>query len=129
MTQAASLLEPYDPLFLTIGRQELNHFETLVGKTILVRSIEDIDFNPVNSKVIHIRDRGPFSLDEEISLMQEHGVQAIISKNSGGEATYAKIAAARALSLPVIMIKRPQYQPSEIAYDTDELLLKIRLSS
>lgn len=129
MAVAAKLVVPYSRLFLTIGRQELSHFEQLHGKKIIVRSIEDMDFNPAGSEVVHIRDKGPFSLEEEISLMKAHDVQVVVSKNSGGEATYAKILAARALSLPVIMIKRPEYQPSETAQSLAEILEKIRLSS
>ena len=34
--------------------------------------------------------------------------RSIVAKNSGGEATYGKIEAARALRLPVIMLKRPR---------------------
>lgn len=129
MIEAASLLEPYDHLFLTIGRQELDYFEQLHGKKIVIRSIEDIDFYPDGSDVVHICDRGPFSKTDEISLMKAHDVQVVVSKNSGGDATYAKILAARALSLPVIMINRPDYQPSETTQSLAEILEKIRLSS
>jgi precorrin-6A/cobalt-precorrin-6A reductase len=51
--------------------------------------------------------RGPFSLQEEMRLLAEHHISLIVAKNSGGEATYAKIEAARRMGLPVIMIERP----------------------
>ena len=51
--------------------------------------------------------RGPFSLQDELRLLTEHHISLIVAKNSGGEATYAKIEAARRTGLPVIMIERP----------------------
>ena len=51
--------------------------------------------------------RGPFALADEIDLLRSHRIDLIVSKNSGGPATYAKIEAARALGLPVVMVERP----------------------
>ena len=51
--------------------------------------------------------RGPFDADNEIRLMTEHRIDCVVTKNSGGDATYGKITAARALGLPVIMVRRP----------------------
>ena len=50
--------------------------------------------------------RGPFALEDERQLLQTYAIEAIVSKNSGGDATYAKIMAARELGLPVVMIQR-----------------------
>ena len=50
--------------------------------------------------------RGPFAVEDEVCLLRQHLIDVIVSKNSGGEATYAKIAAARALGLPVVMVDR-----------------------
>ena len=50
----------------------------------------------------------------ELDLMREHGIEAVVTRNSGGDETYPKIGAARALGLPVVMIDRPQFPPSEI---------------
>ncbi len=57
--------------------------------------------------------RGPFSLARETALLREHGIEAVVSKNSGGAGTYAKIEAARALTLPVVMVERPVLTESE----------------
>jgi len=46
-------------------------------------------------------------LHEELTLLREHHVSLVVAKNSGGDATYAKIEAARKMELPVIMIERP----------------------
>jgi precorrin-6A/cobalt-precorrin-6A reductase len=57
--------------------------------------------------LVVLRQRGPFDRDAELSLLKERKIDVIVSRNSGGSATYAKIEAARILGLPVIMIARP----------------------
>ncbi|MEH6546831.1 MAG: cobalt-precorrin-6A reductase [Sneathiella sp.] len=105
--EAAAALAEYARVFLSVGRQELEHFADLTDKFFLVRSIEKVIFEPVGSTTLFIQDRGPFKMDDEIKLLQRHQVDVVVSKNSGGAATYAKIVAARTLQLPVIMIDRP----------------------
>lgn len=94
-------------LFLTIGRQQLAPFAPLSDRWFLMRSIDppaqDLPLPPGEL----LLDRGPFTLEGERTLLQTHGIEAIISKNSGGNATYAKIAAARELGLPIVMVQRP----------------------
>jgi precorrin-6A/cobalt-precorrin-6A reductase len=60
-------------------------------------------------------DRGPFTEPGERDLLREHRIEAIVTRNSGGDATYPKIAAARAYGLPVIMIDRPALPLGEAA--------------
>ena len=62
---------------------------------------------PLNDYRINI-DRGPFTVENDISLLKENRIELVVSKNSGGSGAYAKIAAARKLGLPVIMINRPK---------------------
>ena len=50
---------------------------------------------------------GPFSVDDEIALMQHHQIDVLVTKNSGGSSTYAKLEAARLLDIPVLMQTRP----------------------
>lgn len=94
-------------IFLTIGRQQLALFATLTDRWCLMRSIDppppDILLPPGKM----LLDRGPFSLAQERQLLKDYQIQAIVSKNSGGDATYAKIIAARELEIPVVMIQRP----------------------
>lgn len=107
MNGAAAKCRNFQRIFLTIGRQELALFEGLTAKELLIRSVEEMTFNPASSSFTHIQARGPFNLQGEIDLMNAHKIDAVVSKNSGGEATFAKIEAARTLSLPVIMVARP----------------------
>ena len=50
--------------------------------------------------------RPPFSLESEIALMQRGAISVLVTKNSGGPVE-AKLAAARLLGLPIVMIARP----------------------
>jgi precorrin-6A/cobalt-precorrin-6A reductase len=95
-------------VFLTVGRLELASFATAPQHTYLVRTIEPIgDALPI-PKVIAIQDRAPFDEAAERALMERERVDVVVTKNSGGAATYPKIGAARALGLPVIVVARPQ---------------------
>lgn len=95
-------------IFLTIGRLELQSFAAAPQHVYLVRTIEPVgDVLPVPN-VITIRDRGPFSEAAERLLMERERIDVLVTKNSGGNATYPKIAAARALGLPVVIVSRPE---------------------
>jgi precorrin-6A/cobalt-precorrin-6A reductase len=94
-------------VFLTIGRQELAAFASLQDLWFLMRMIDPpMPNTPVPPGTLVLA-RGPFALEDERQLLQTHAIEAIVSKNSGGDATYAKIMAARELGLPVVMIQRP----------------------
>ncbi len=93
-------------IFLTIGRQQLAPFALLTDRWCLIRSIDPPDSSIPLPPGKLLLDRGPFSLEQECQLLRDYQIQAIVSKNSGGDATYAKIIAARELGLPVIMVQR-----------------------
>jgi precorrin-6A/cobalt-precorrin-6A reductase len=94
-------------IFVTIGRQQLAPFAKLTDRWCLMRSIDPPDPSIPLPPGKLLLDRGPFSLEGERELLREYRIQAIVSKNSGGDATYAKIIAARELGLPVVMVQRP----------------------
>ncbi|MEG5172361.1 precorrin-6A/cobalt-precorrin-6A reductase [Microcoleus sp. B3-D7] len=83
----------------------------------LMRAIDHPALNtPVpNGKLLLARE--PFSLEDERQLILEYQRDTIVSKNSGGGATYAKIAAARKLKIPVVMVQRPQIPDVEQVAD------------
>ena len=97
-------------IFVTIGRQQLAPFATLTDKWCLMRSIDPPDSSILLPPGKLLLERGPFNLERERELLREYRIQAIVSKNSGGDATYAKIIAAQELGLPVIMVQRPILQ-------------------
>jgi precorrin-6A/cobalt-precorrin-6A reductase len=104
-----------DRVFLTIGRQELAAFADLTQLWFLMRMITPPDL-PIPPGAV-ILQQGPFSVADEMALMREYQVGAIVSKNSGGSATYAKIIAARELDLPVVMIPRPVLPEGNVVAD------------
>jgi precorrin-6A/cobalt-precorrin-6A reductase len=94
-------------VFLTTGRQELAPFAQCDPATwFLVRAIEMPDPLPL-AQVQVVLSRGPFGLDNEVSIMRTHRIDTLVTKNSGGEAAAAKLAAARILGIEVVMIARP----------------------
>lgn len=93
-------------VFLTCGQRDLEVYADLDDLWFLIRTVEPIEGK--KPKHAHcLQAKGPFSEDDEIALFKEHRIDLLVTKASGGSATYAKIAAARKLGLPVIMIKRP----------------------
>lgn len=104
---AAVLRSQGKRVFLTIGRQELATFAHLKDIWFLMRMIDPPQPNTLVPKGLLLLERGPFSLDDERQLLIQHSIDTIVSKNSGGDATYAKIIAARELSIPVVMVQRP----------------------
>jgi precorrin-6A/cobalt-precorrin-6A reductase len=109
-------------VFLTIGRQELAAFAHLQNLWFLMRMITPPDADMAIPKGELLLQQGPFSVDDEKKLIQKYNIDAIVSKNSGGNATYAKIIAARELGLPVVMIPRPALPPGNIVETIPEAL-------
>jgi precorrin-6A/cobalt-precorrin-6A reductase len=111
---AVSILSPLaQRVFLSIGRQELAIFSTLPDRWFLMRMVEPPSLNGFLPQGKVLLARGPFDLDEERSLLQTYKIEVIVSKNSGGNATYPKILAARELGIPVIMVQRPELEREE----------------
>jgi len=66
---------------------------------------------------------GPFVYKDELALMQAHKIDALVSKNSGGDSTVAKLQAARTLAVPVIMLQRPSLPNADkLFYTRDECI-------
>ncbi|MEG3932521.1 cobalt-precorrin-6A reductase [Microcoleus sp. T3_B1] len=116
---ARALLGLSQRVFLTIGRQELAAFAGLDAIWFLMRAIDPPALNsPIpNGKLLLAR--GPFSLEDERQLLLEYQIDTIVSKNSGGGATYAKIVAARELGIPVVMVQRPPIADVEQVADVE----------
>jgi precorrin-6A/cobalt-precorrin-6A reductase len=107
LKSAALVARDFHRVFLTTGATDLNAFAGMPETCFVVRAIGLPPAPlPLTSHEI-ILARGPFAEEEEQRLLESHRIEAVVSKNSGGSATYGKIAAARALSIPVIMIARP----------------------
>ena len=107
MAAAAAALGPVPRrVFLTVGRQEVAAFAAAPQHDYVARAIEDLAL--AVPRFTAIRARGPFDAAAEAAFLVARGIDILVSKNSGGGATYGKIAAARALGLPVVMVSRPE---------------------
>ncbi len=114
---AAALPDLGQRIFLTTGRQDLKAFENLQDIWFLVRLIERPEQPLPLTQHELILGRGPFGETDEAALLRAQRIDALVTKNSGGELTYAKLAAARSLGLPVVMIGRPEPPEGEIVHD------------
>ena len=111
--------------FLTIGLKELAAFSRLRTIWFLVRSIETPpDELPLPRHELTLG-RGPFSLDDELSLIQKHQIAVLVSRNSGGLPRPAKLDAARDLGLPVVIIDQPP-TIGMVVSDLDTVMERLR---
>jgi precorrin-6A/cobalt-precorrin-6A reductase len=109
-------------VFLTQGRLQLAAFARALQHRYVVRAIDrpaEIENLP---KCKLILARGPFSLADELALMKRERIEALVTKNSGGRATYAKIEAARALKIEVVIVRQPPAPEAETLHDLDAVL-------
>ena len=109
-------------IFLTTGRQGLDAFAGLHDLWFLVRTI-DPPAPPVPPAMRLVLDRGPYAEESERVLMLDHRVEVLVTKNSGGTATAAKLGAARSLGLPVVMVRRPPTPEGVPVLDSVEAVL------
>ena len=109
-------------VFVALGRNGLQPFEAAPQHFYLVRSVDPVQPPLAVPHADYIAARGPFSEAEDRALLERHRIEAVVAKNSGGSATYGKIAAARALGLPVIMLKRPELPEVEAVNSVEEAL-------
>jgi precorrin-6A/cobalt-precorrin-6A reductase len=94
-------------VFLALGRKELAPFVEAPQHRYLVRSVDPVDPPLAVPRAAYVTGRGPFTESDDRVLLRAHGIEVVVAKNSGGPATYGKIAAARGLGLLVVMLSRP----------------------
>jgi precorrin-6A/cobalt-precorrin-6A reductase len=97
---------PGDGVFLTTGRRDLAAFAGDSAHRFLVRTVDPPE-GAVPARMTLITSRGPYTVDGEVALMREHGIGLLVSKDSGGPMTAAKLQAARDLNAAVVMVRRP----------------------
>lgn len=124
MAGAAAALGPAPRrVFLAIGRQEAGAFRAAPYHSYLLRSVEPVAPGDLPPGAETLLARGPFPEAAERALLVEHGIEILVAKNSGGAATYGKIAAARDLGLPVVLVDRA-WRP-EAAATVEEALARL----
>ncbi len=111
---------------ITIGVRNLEALTAATGTSFLIRLIEPPE-NPIplqNARII--TQRPPFSIETELTLMTDNRIDALVSKESGGEATGAKLLAADKLGIRVILIERPAPPAGETVATPEEALVWLR---
>lgn len=103
---AAALGDEPRRVFLTTGRQELAQFRARPQHWYLIRSVDAPPSETMPPRAEVVLARGPFDAGNEQALMAKHRIERLVTKNSGGNAAAAKLVAARALGIPVIMVGR-----------------------
>ncbi|SDQ44427.1 cobalt-precorrin-6A reductase [Actinopolyspora saharensis] len=94
-------------VLLTTGRQGLHHFARVRDRWFLARTVDAPD-PPLPSNMTTISARGPFTAESERELLRQQRIDVIVSKNSGGPMTEGKLAAARELGVPVVLVEQPR---------------------
>jgi precorrin-6A/cobalt-precorrin-6A reductase len=105
LEEAAAAVAGFGHVFLTTGRRGLDAFARLTGE-VLLRTVDPPE-PPLPPRTTVVLERGPFALDDELALMREHRVDVVVTKDSGGGMTAAKLTAARQLGIPVVLVRRP----------------------
>ncbi|MEV6028373.1 cobalt-precorrin-6A reductase [Streptomyces sp. NPDC052036] len=93
-------------VFLTTGRLGLAAFARLTDLHFVVRSVEPPG-PPLPPHTDVLLARGPFTVEDETALLREHRIEVLVTKDSGGAATAAKLTAARQQGVPVVVVRRP----------------------
>jgi precorrin-6A/cobalt-precorrin-6A reductase len=109
-------------VFLALGRKEIAPIADAPQHRYLVRSVDPIMPPLAVPHAVCITGRGPFAEADERALLEQHCIEVIVAKNSGGPATYGKIAAAQALGLQVIMLRRPSLPDVEAVETVDDIV-------
>lgn len=99
--------------FLTTGRQSLTEFGPWADRDVLVRLV-DPPTEPLPKRWTVIMSRGPYSYSDERQILSEYAIDVLLSKDSGGAHTVAKLDAAGDLGIPVVIIARPDHPPVRV---------------
>ena len=118
ISDAAEALPPNANGFITTGPDELEHFVARDDCRLVARLSEPpaIDLG----HIVWVQDAPPYAIDDERALFARHGFTHLVTKNTGGDATRAKLDVARERGVTVIMVARPVYGPAREAGSVEE---------
>jgi precorrin-6A/cobalt-precorrin-6A reductase len=107
----------FSRIFLTTGRSGVNAFVD-VDAWFLIRAVTAPDADTLPQRHQLVLSRGPYHYDDELALLRDHGIDALVTKNSGGAMTRPKLDAAEALGVAVVMVDRPPLPPNVVTVTT-----------
>jgi precorrin-6A/cobalt-precorrin-6A reductase len=119
-------VERYSRVFVTTGRSGTAAFAD-VDAWFLIRAVTAPDADTLPRRHQLVLSRGPYHYDDEVALLREHRIDALVTKNSGGQMTRPKLDAAAALGVAVVMVDRPPLPPGVTTVSTvDEAVRWVR---
>ncbi|MBB2934299.1 precorrin-6x reductase [Amycolatopsis bartoniae] len=104
---ATKITQLGERIFLTSGRQGLAAFAGCTEQWFLARCVDPPE-PPLPPRIEVILDRGPYDVEGEAKLLREHRIDVLVTKDSGGTMTTAKLVAARERGIPVVVVRRPE---------------------
>lgn len=128
--EAVNALEgpPPQRVLLAIGRMHLAAFAEKPQHHYVLRLVDEPTAPPPLAHFTTTVDRGPFTLEGDLTLLKSQRIERIVCKNAGGTGASSKLEAARALGVPVIMIDRPALPPRHEVHGVDEVLAWLETS-
>ena len=121
LAEAAEKLPAQARVLLAIGRKDIGAFAHRTDLFAVARMIEPPDVALPGHWHLELNRPGQ-SVEAEEDLLRTHRITHLVSKNSGGSRSHAKIEAARRLGLPVFMIGRPAPADARTCHDIEEIL-------
>lgn len=118
----AALPEGAARVFLAIGRQTLAPFAARPENTYLLRLVDPPEAPLPLPRTEVVIARGPFDVAGDTALLRDHRIDLIVAKNAGGAGARAKLDAARALGLPVVMTARPALPERAVVATAEEVM-------
>lgn len=118
----AALAGPARRIMLALGRMHVDAFAAQPQHHYLLRFVDAPATPPGLPRHSLVVDRGPFTPKGDAQLMQDHGIDLLVCKNAGGSGARAKLVAARALGLPVLLIDRPALPLRREVYDAQAVM-------
>jgi precorrin-6A/cobalt-precorrin-6A reductase len=118
----AALDGPARRVMLALGRMHVEAFAAQPQHHYLLRFVDRPDAAPPLPQYDLVVDRGPFTVAGDRALIERHGIDLVVAKNAGGSGAAAKLAAARDLGLPVLLIDRPMLPARAEVHDVAAVL-------
>jgi precorrin-6A/cobalt-precorrin-6A reductase len=124
MKHAALILPDFAKrVLVTTGQSNLNELKKLTDIHFLIRVMEKTSKIATQKNYTFVDGLPPFSLDEELALMEKYNIDTLLTKQSGGSATVNKIIAAIRRRIPIVLIRRPPPEPGEHVESVEDAIM------
>ena len=110
-------------VLVTTGQSNLNELKKLTDIHFFIRVMEKSSEHTTQKNYTFIDGLPPFSLDEELALMEKYNIDTLLTKQSGGTSTINKIIAAIRRRIPIVLIRRPPPEPGEHVESIEDALM------